>query len=319
MVRRFVLGVAMFLAALLVAAGQPAAAEPQVEVRTPDNVAHIQPEVEAIKVPFTVIVHCDTLSAYPGVTTIRAAVEDPPDFVSAMVHPPSRSFTETPDYCTPPAGQERELAYNLTLTATRLAPAFEHVDLQVNVTVVQGHDTYGPFQGDLTVQPGYVSVVEALAVDPAIRVPAGGEGRFWVDVRNLGNGATRVESELVYLSEERLSAAIPPAPFVLESEATAGPAAKDEKRVFVSVRMPRSGPSDVLLRLTMTGTYAGSLPDGYPHGTDEVELMFSVQRGGPDDPGDLYDAASPAPAAWSFLVAMVAALVLRRRPSSSNG
>lgn len=297
-----------------IAHAQPVPAEPEVRVTTPSESTLAMPETESVVIPFTVEVRCTPADFSHETTHVKVAVEHAPAYARAVVNPPATSYTDDPADCLNPATESMTvIPFEVTVKLQREAPAFQDVAIELNVTLERGDHVFGPYSATVHVTPDYVAGIEAVPVHSTLRVAANDQGKIPVEVTNLANGVTLIRGEIRPTSSHALDAVVPPAPFVLESQAAHGAAARDTKTVYVMVRTPAGVGSgnEYTFDLVLTGEFAGK--DVSRAETDTVVVELAVIRAAPDDPIEAYGALAPAPGVAWVAVALFLGLGLRLR------
>lgn len=310
--RKAALVAPLLLLLVPIAGAQQVPAEPEVQVKTPSEPAVAMPETEFVVIPFLVEVRCTPADFSQETTRVEAVVERAPGYALVAVNPPVESYADDPAECLNPATDTvTVIPYEMTVKLTRDAPAFEDIDIELNLTLQRGDQVFGPYNATIRVTPDYLAGIEAVPVHSAIRLAANQQGKIPVEVTTLANGDTRIQSEIRPTSPHGLAAAIAPPPFILESTAVHGAGAHDTKMVYVVVRTPSGvGSGDhFTFDLVLTGVFAA----GGANHSDQVVVELAVVRGAPDDPIEAYDALAPGPGVAWVAVALFLGLGLRLR------
>lgn len=117
-----------------------------------------------------------------------------PTFVNSVLSPAAQGFHGEPIACARSQAHEIETQYTASLTQN--APAFERIDVPVEMYINRSDRSYGPYQANVSLDVGYFGLLNARAPDKQIVVEPGGTASFPLVVENLANGDTRVSTEL---------------------------------------------------------------------------------------------------------------------------
>ncbi|MBI2077686.1 MAG: hypothetical protein HYT80_04845 [Euryarchaeota archaeon] len=289
------------------------ASPPRVDFEGASRETPLRPETEFVEFTLKARVGCTQADySYQATTVVRFEVVTNASSVVVQpgVEPATRTLTFSPSECTSSPDFVKEATTHFTATLSRDAPAFEVQRVQVLVHVEkpdlpQGRKVYGPYSANVSFFADYIALT---SITPATYFQKAGENDkvvFPFDMMNLGNGNSRVRTEVIPLGRNRLDSIIPPAETRLESKAARGTSALFKLTSRIEATTP-SAAGTYSFQAKFVTVFEGS--SEFETQTDETVVVFVVQVG----EGSFREA--PAPPMVLALAVLGAMVLWRRRP-----
>jgi len=280
------------------------ASPPRVDFEGASRETPLRPETEFVNFTLKARVGCTQADySYQATTVVRFEVVTNATSVVVQpgVEPATRTLTFSPSECTSSPEFVKDAVTRFTATLSRDAPAFEVQRVQILLYVEkpdlpQGRKVYGPYAANVSFFADYVALTTVTPGTYFQKAGTSDKVVFPVKIQNLGNGNSRIATEVIPLGRNRLDAIIPPAEIRLESKAVRGSNALFKVDTRIEAMTPSSAGIYSFQAKFLTA-FEGS--SEFETQTDETVVAFSVQVG----EGSFRDAPAP-----SFAFALAAAL-----------
>ncbi|HEX9817181.1 MAG TPA: hypothetical protein VGB18_09395 [Candidatus Thermoplasmatota archaeon] len=301
---------ALVLCALLPSAeAQPSSDPPVAVVAEPDASlpnGRLVPETGQARVRILVDVGC-ALPPHVGESEVTFKVDTTVGYASVILSPGSTKFEIPPEACTNP-DYRHTVETSAIVTTTRQAPALQSFASTVSATIQAESARYGPYPVSFELVNEFLPLTLLNPHQLYQKAAPGKTIVFPVEAQNLGNGPVRVTVEATQPNKNKLDVVDPGPVIHLESRTGRGAQAQFKKIQEIRVETPPS--TGYVNAIYQFNVKYSSVYDGNATGalaTDEQTISLAVQvQGG-------LGGAAPGVASGGILLALSAALLLRRR------